>query len=70
MPHILCLSLPACAHRSNRKRTNGKPLDQCAFGDALRKKTTFPFYSPFFETPPSYERGDKHSVKQSLGGWE
>jgi hypothetical protein len=34
----------------------------------LREKTTFPFYSPCFETPLSHDRGERHVILASLGG--
>jgi hypothetical protein len=36
----------------------------------LRKKTTIPSYSPFFETHPSPHLGDVRMWIETLGGWE
>jgi hypothetical protein len=37
---------------------------------SLRKKTTFPLYSPFFETHLSHDCDEERIVIETLGGWE
>jgi hypothetical protein len=72
--------------RSNRAHLNGKPPEAAPLRDflshpslaghkprthqKLRKKTTFPSYSPFFETHPSHHCGELRRQIVSLGGWK
>jgi hypothetical protein len=75
----LFLALP-----SSRTGPDGKPLHQAVGQQGktnrddtapldLREKTTFPFYSPFFETHPLLPSGEVRwfiGEYQSLGGLE